>query len=317
MGLREMKSRRLLLAGLIIGVAFSGCEAEAGSKPDSTLAEATNDYPAKKLAFKNIDEAVFNYAIEQANSYAAPGFQNLTAGVIPHHLTAAPMIGGFFRAAFENNEAYDTVVIVGPNHQPGKDQVVVSLKDWGAPANSLCDKDIITRILATELTDGSVAEDDSKMEDDHAVSALVPFVSYYWPEARIAPVLISRELSYRDTLTLADALGAVIAESGKRVLLVCSIDFSHYLTPEEAQARDTQTRREIERGAYRTIHSLTDANVDSPASLIIFLRYLEGTGCEVSFIDNANASAFTGVGPEGTTSYFVLTGKQDIWSDAK
>jgi AmmeMemoRadiSam system protein B len=293
---------------LVLAFAFSGCAGD-GNKTAETVtftAEAvisSSAHSIRRLSIKNIDEATFNHTIQNTGAY--PDFEGLSAGVIPHHLTAASLIGGFFRAAYEDNEAYDTVVIIGPDHEPGDGEVVTSLLDW---ENSVsCDTDIVSRLLSVNLTDGSITEDDSRVEDDHAVSVFAPFVARYWPEAKLVPALISRGLSYRDTLTLADALTEIINESGKRVLLICSIDFSHYLTPAEAKQRDAGTKTEIERGAYRNIHALTDANVDSPASLIVFLKYLENTGAGVRIADNAEASEFTAVGPEGTTSYFVLT----------
>jgi AmmeMemoRadiSam system protein B len=274
-----------------------------GGTPTTEGASPSPAPSLRLLSIKNINEATLNHTIQNTGAY--PNFTGLSAGVIPHHLTAASLIGGFFRAAHQDNDAYDTVVILGPNHEPGSDEVVTSLLDW--ENNVTCDTDIVSKLLNIKLADGRIAEDDGRIEDDHAVSVFVPFVARYWPGAKLAPLLISRKLSYRDTLTLADELTEIITRSGKRVLLICSIDFSHYLTPTESKLRDAETRIEIERGAYRSIHALTDANVDSPASLIIFLKYLEINGMKVRFDDNTDASAFTDVGPEGTTSYFVLS----------
>ncbi len=272
----------------------------------------------RRLSCKHVSEDLFYHALKRARGYDGEAFAGLTAGVVPHHLTAAALIGGFFNAAGGggnsgdgSGNSFDTVIIVGPNHSAnplGGDEVTVSFKGWDAPGNAECDTEIIKRVTELKLTDGVIREDDARMEDDHAVSALVPFINYYWPEAKVAPLLVGRSLTYGDTLKLADGLTEIITASGKRALLLCSIDFSHYLTPGEARIRDAETLGEIQKAGYEAIHSFTDANADSPASLIIFLRYLENTGGAVNVIDNTDASEFTNVGREGTTSYFVLIG---------
>ncbi len=261
--------------------------------------------PERELVNIHVNKDTLAFALKNARSYKPS--ENTTAGVIPHHLTAAPLIGGFFSAVKDEN-TYDTVIIAGPNHYPSGDEIAVSLKDWASPRGAECDTDIVSQILQIELTGGGIAEDDDSLQNDHAVSTLIPFVNHCWPEARVAPLLISRSITYNDTLILADALTEIIEASGKRVLLLCSIDFSHYLTPRESEIRDSETRTAIEKADLRTVHSFNDANVDSPASLIIFLRHLQNTGAIAQITDNADASEFTAVGPDGTTSYFVIRG---------
>ena len=265
--------------------------------------------PERVLINIHVNKDALAFALKNARDYTP--VKNITAGVMPHHLTAAPLIGGFFTAVKDEN-TYDTVIITGPNHYPSPspngEEIAVSLKDWASPTCAECDTDIASQILKIELKDGRVIEDDDSLQKDHAVSTLIPFVNHCWPEARVAPLLISRSITYEDTLILADALTEIINASGKRVLLLCSIDFSHYLTPRESKIRDAETRAAIEQADLRTIHSFTDANVDSPASLIIFLRHLNNTGAAAHITDNADASEFTVIGPDGTTSYFLIIG---------
>lgn len=278
----------------------------------------------ERLTCNHIDEGTFYYALDTARDYALDG--SVTAGVVPHHLTAAPLIGGFFAALAENGEAYDTVVLVGPNHTNGAGDVVVSTTDWDIFDGAECDKDLIGEIQSIALKNGRVAANDARMAGDHALSTLIPFVEYYWPDAKVAPVLLGSSLDYNDTLTFSDALNTIISVSDKRVLLLCSIDFSHYLQPEEAERRDAETVKAIEQAeagqpprglpAYQTvfarasglrqIHAFTDAHVDSSAALITYLNFSNFTGGEVRLLERADASDFVEVDAGGVTSYLVM-----------
>jgi UDP-N-acetylmuramate-alanine ligase len=49
--------------------------------------------------------------------------------MVPHHLLAGELIASFFKTAKETGEAYDTVIVLGPNHKgEGAD---ISIADCG------------------------------------------------------------------------------------------------------------------------------------------------------------------------------------------
>ena len=79
----------------------------------------------------------------------------------------------------------------------------------------------------------------------------MPFVKYYLPEAEIAVCLLENGL---DADRLA-AVGKILDEfrDTKRVLVVGSADFSHYLQPEEAARCDAETEKAITNGDLDTI----------------------------------------------------------------
>ena len=231
----------------------------------------------------------------------------IKAGVVPHHLVAADLISGFFKAC--NVNTYDTVVIVAPNHVGGHADVVYSRSDWEAFVGIVgCDVDLADSFASIRISDVLIEEADDLIESDHSASVMIPYISHYLPDAKVAPVLVSRTLSLDNTLAFASELSRIIVESEKRVLLVCSIDFSHFLTPSEAAENDRVTEDAIRTSDYQKIHDLQNEYVDSPASLIIFLRYLEYLNVKAEIIDNTDASEFLGYGIGETTSYFVIVG---------
>ena len=250
------------------------------------------------------DEKTFVYAVKNAREY---GTFDARAGVVPHHLTAAPLIAGFFKAIRDGGEAIETVVVVGPDHEGADGEITVSGADWDNRV--LCDAGLIDAITGVRLTDGKIESNDAIIKADHAVGALVPFIGHYLPGAKIAPVLLNKSLSYGDAFAFAGALADIINTSGKKILLLCSIDFSHYLTPKDARVKDAETILTMERCDYRELYAFNDAHADCRAALIVFLYFLEVNGLELTVVDHTDASAFTGPCADETTSYFILVGQ--------
>jgi hypothetical protein len=260
----------------------------------------------RRLECRHIGEDTFQYALRTAHRYEA---MRPKAGIVPHHLTAVRMIGGFFEAAKRGGAVYDTVVLVGPNHLGDIGDVIISFKDWDASGVVRCDTEIMGQMAEIRLEHGRIAENDARMENDHSLATLIPFIKHYLPDAAVAPMMVSRSLTYSDTLRLADALVEIINQSDKNILLLCSIDFSHFLTPRESKTYDMRTLAAVWRNDYAAIHPFSNAYVDSPASLIIFLRYMESLQKIPRLVDHADASRYMGAGISETTSYFVMAGE--------
>jgi AmmeMemoRadiSam system protein B len=249
-----------------------------------------------------MDGDTFRYALYNAADYGAV---DAVAGVVPHHLTAATMTAGFFRGVSGND--YDTVILVGPNHNGSGGEVIVSYRDWDAGGGETveCDTDMLKKISGIPLRSAHLAENDEIVEGDHAISVLVPFIHEFFPEARVAPMLVSRSLTYADTLRLAEGIESA---AGKKSLLLCSIDFSHYLTAADAALRDEETLRAIKKNDCPAIHGFTNANTDSQASLIIFLKFLQARNLEPHVLAHGNSDDFIPGTVRETTSYFILAG---------
>lgn len=258
------------------------------------------------------DEASFRRSVREARPYETNGA--LIAGVVPHHLLAGRLIASFFATAAENGEEYESVVFVAPSHYPTAQRAVTSLGGWQTPFG-VVEND---RTITEALMGGKLAAkaDEYNMQLDHAVSGLIPYVKYYLPGAKVSAVLLQNRLEPERVEALAKRLLALSQE--KKILLVCSVDFSHYLAPERAALHDEQTRAALAAFDYQTIAGFSDSNMDSPQSITVFLRYLQGRGAgEVRFFDHSSADRILGLPPgdpayqEGVTTYFILGGVLD------
>ena len=252
----------------------------------------------------------FYSSLENSRKYDADG--HVKAGVVPHHLTAAPLISGFFEmCANASPDGYDTVIIVAPNHVRGIADVVYSRRDWNILDGVKCDTDIIDSLADIWINGISIAENDDRVENDHSASVLIPYIAHYFPGAKTVPILVSRDMPLDETIIFAESIAALIHESAKRILLICSIDFSHFVSPSESIINDLLTVDAIESLNYMKIINLPASSIDSPAALIVFLRYLTELGIAPVIVDRADASEYIGAHIEITTSYIVISGSKE------
>lgn len=271
---------------------------------ESLQTTSENIIGSETLECRYYNESDFLLYDSRGEQYPADG--DILCGVVPHHLTAGHMIAGFFKAAAESRPDVETVIIIAPMHYPSDNTICTSESDWAAPYGRLeADKEI-TALFTDKL---GAAADDEMMQYDHSASAHIPFVKYYFPEAKSACLLVSP----REKEDFPQRLAETLAEAAKmkNCLFVFSIDFSHYLPPQIADMHDSETLEAVLSGDISAIEQMTDDNVDSPYCLSTYVRLTDTLGGKISAADNSNTSKVREVPysvslyPEGVTSYFV------------
>jgi len=269
--------------------------------PENT---ANSPTPQPKHQILHLPHEIFNHSIANPRRYAIDGF--IKAGVVPHHDTAAALISGFFSQAAQFNDDYDLVIILAPNHEGDLAHAVLSYRDWDVGSGVFTHQGFVNDLISVQSINTAIGH--SRMESDHAASILIPYIYHYLPGTKVAPVLLNRALNFSETIHLFEWLNHWIAEADENVLLVASIDFSHFLTAPESRARDAVTAQAILNNDFQRIHSLNYHYLDSAASMIIFLMYLETLGISPQIIDHTDATEFLGPGLDETTSYKVIVG---------
>jgi len=274
-----------------------GGEAVGGSQ--------TNQSDQRHLSCKHTDFGEFNNSVQNPREFILNG--DIIGGIVPHHMAAATLISGFFNAVAESGAEYDTVVIIAPNHDGTTGDIVVSYKDWQVWDTIYCDRDIIESVREKNPDGIAVTESDDRMEEDHAASVFIPYISHYLPETKVAAFLLSRRLTLENIYNFAKILSDEIKASGKRILFIASIDFSHYLPVPVAIENDRITERAILDRNYMAIQEFSNDYVDSPQALNAFLLYLKNSDTDnIEILYNSNMSEFYGEGINETTSYFII-----------
>lgn len=249
------------------------------------------------------DKREFNQSLMSGKYQPETGV--IAGGIVPHHLLAASMIAPFFELVMQSKP--DVVVMLGPNHQRiGQEKIHTGFWDWETPYGRLSAyKPFIESIEAQQ----EVGKNRELLEEDHAISALIPYVSYFRPDAEVVPMLLHGNMTLAECKSLADVLYTLSLE--ERTLFVASIDFSHYLTPPEANEMDAITLKAIEDKDYEGMLRMNNDNLDARPVLVTFLMLMERLNAQEMLLQHANAQDFMNQPIQSSTGYFTFVFTKD------
>lgn len=176
------------------------------------------------------------------------------SGIVAHHLLVGDKIAQTFAALGTGREK--TVIILSPNHfDLGRSLLQTTDGTWETPYG---DVEVDTEVLQ-ELLD-SVEQlwyEPETFKQEHGVSAIVPFVKRWFPDARIVPIVIHDDVEGEDLVDLA----YTIQEAAPRAVVIASIDMSHNLPEHIRVPHDEETLAAIERGVCGD-NSVVGENMD-------------------------------------------------------
>ncbi len=301
-----------IIAAILTIIMASGCTAVKNVLPEEAVTTASEAIPDEKvqsvsamLECRHYTENNFRLSDLRGSAYKADG--EILCGVVPHHLTAGYFISGFLKSAAENRRNIETVVIIAPLHYESINGFSTTDRDWVTPFGILETDSEITGLFKEKL--GAVC-DDEMLQQDHSASSHIPFVKYYLPEAKSACLLIAPQ----NDGAIPEETALLLSEIAKKksCLFLFSIDFSHYLSPEEADYYDAITLDAVLSGDTEEMEAMTNNNVDSPICLSAYVRLSELLGGKITAADNSNTWKITELPynretfPEGVTSYFTF-----------
>ena len=225
--------------------------------------------PSKPLV-PTIDVPLFNKGLAYVQEHPLPkDSPALCAATIPHHLIASHLIAQtMYHISLHPPR---TIVVIGPNHQ-----------------------EIGPAITAVPIASST----------DQSLTSLLPFIRHYLPTTQVVSLLI------RQTATLAelDALVTRLAPllTSPNTVLLASIDFSHYLPSDQAHLKDQTTQVLVDAKDFPSIKKLSSYYLDSPGSLITFLKLVDKLGCTTPILTYHQNSAKLEHQPLApSTSYLV------------
>lgn len=222
--------------------------------------------------------------------------------IVPHHLVASSIIEETFgqtRDHFKKiNQEITQIIVLSPNHfLSGDESVIASDWDWQTNFGIVeSDKDFLEKLKTFNFAD----IDSEKLEKEHGVVNIVPFVKYYFPKAKIVPLMIRDSFDNQNAEKLAAFLSDDLSDDS---LIVVSADFSHYLPQEAADFHDQSS---ISALYNLDAEFLEKMDIDTSESLAVLFEYLKLKKAQkFVLVENANSSDFISGGSDegGTTSY--------------
>lgn len=210
--------------------------------------------PAVAGRFYPASPADLNRTLDDLFAQSSPSTSEHSTllAVVPH---AGYIYSGRIAAAtFARTDVPKYVLVLCPNHTGlGHRRALWSRGAWRTPLGKV--------EIAEELTErlkqhARLDDDELAHVHEHAIEVELPFLQRIEPEVCIAPICL-QQLSVDECLELGQALADGIRAFGKRVLIVCSTDMSHYIRAERAAELDRLALDRVEAldpsGLYQTV----------------------------------------------------------------
>ena len=234
--------------------------------------------------------AVENFVSAFATIAEVPS--GVKGAIMPHHLLVNGFIDLFYKKIAEKNK-YDEIIFISPNHfDLGRNYVQTSGVIKGHEFN------FDVEGIAELVSRGVAFDEPKRFADEHGVWTHEKFLTKYFPEAKFIPLIIKRQTPQEKLDRLSDEIIKLIKEkelNGKSVLIIGSLDFSHYSGEKESLENDRKTISWLGNlnewaGGKMFIEAInlgisadkrTDAvGIDSPESLYLFAKIMQGRGSE-------------------------------------
>ncbi|MDY7001005.1 MAG: AmmeMemoRadiSam system protein B [Thermodesulfobacteriota bacterium] len=129
-----------------------------------------------------------------------------------------------------------TVLLLGPNHTgQGRALAVWPEGRWFTPLGGVAvDSDLADKLLCEE---DRLSPDYRAHISEHSLEVMLPFLAVINPEVRIVPVCVS-ENRYEILASVGAGIARTLKKWSDPVSIVVSSDMSHYISHNQAKARD-------------------------------------------------------------------------------
>lgn len=291
----------LLFILLLVGIAWVVVSKNPTPKTEVKESQEESNVinqPTHPLVF--FDKDTFYAGIEQTKKENKVSANRISGGIIPHHLFPGFIITDFFSRLSKQNPK--TIILIGPNHyERGDYQALSSLYGWETPFGTAEPNEQIIKELAKNKL---VQIDEKVLPEDHAVAGIMPFIKYYLPNTKVAPILLSRFMTEADIQILSDSLKNYVNED---VVIIAAVDFSHGLTNQQAQEKDEITIGLMKNFNYKPLLTLNNEYIDSPPSIVLLLKIMQALGTtNMELLYNTNSGQIQKNDSIETTSYFSI-----------
>ncbi|TFH22751.1 MAG: AmmeMemoRadiSam system protein B [Bacteroidia bacterium] len=177
--------------------------------------------------------------IEQSGRYSEPDISpdKVYGAVLPHagHIYSGYQTIPFFQLLRRHRIFPDTFVIVHPNHSGfGKPLAIDEALIW---SNAIGEVPV-----DRELAEAMKLPFDSKAHArEHSAEVILPFIQYFLADHAFSIVPLSMmDQGFKSASLVAESINKAVAKTGRKIMLIASCDFSHFLPAEIGAALDQE-----------------------------------------------------------------------------
>ncbi|HKL07492.1 MAG TPA: AmmeMemoRadiSam system protein B [Bacteroidales bacterium] len=189
-------------------------------------------YPAKKDDIIQQIEEIKQKEYPQINLNLKN--KKIIGGVVPHagYMFSAYQAVHFFEILKQSKHKYDTIIIINPNHTGFGHEIAFDDNEaWETPLGKV---DVDTD-LGKKL---GIPVSGVEQQNEHSAEVMVPFLQHFLDYPfKIAPITLSHQ-TFKNAKHLAGRIKDAADLTKRKILIIASSDFSHFLTPEQGKEKD-------------------------------------------------------------------------------
>jgi AmmeMemoRadiSam system protein B len=242
---------------------------------------------------------LFNEALAKERPAAARHVP-VTGITVPHHLLAPDLIARGMWAAAGNS--YERIIIISPDHfRRSHHPLATTTRGFDTLLGPV---DVDQAAAGVLINRPDLVDDSDLFMHEHGITAILPFLHAVFPGTPIVPVTLGIGTEQQDWDAAVELLKQIVTP---RTLVVQSTDYSHYLLPEIARARDQETLNVIATDDPAAIAGLRQSNhLDSKASQYVQMRLQQDVFHSHAAVI-ANRNAFEYVHESGPSTSYMVT----------
>lgn len=223
--------------------------------------------------------------------------------VVPHHLVASKSIAAGIASL--KATLFKRIILLSPDHfNACQTRFCITSNQFKTFFGTVSSSSDIVNVLASS-TDVSV--NIALFNREHGIYGVLPFIAYYFPDVEVTPIVLSQKLPWKDQRDqLLEILNRVVDD---QTILIISSDFSHYLSLDQANIKDEQTQKVLERQDLEGVMSLENPQQsDCPGCLWLASSIAKQLTCSTpSILFHTNSATILGdESVSQTTSHYAM-----------
>ena len=179
--------------------------------------------------------------------------REIIGAVVPHagYIYSAYQAVHFFEILKQSEQKFDTFVILNPNHTGYGAEIALDDNDfWETPFGKVP--------VDTEFAESTGFEFSAEAHKyEHSGEVMLPFLQYFRNyDFKILPITISHQ-TVENAKLIAEKLHETSKLLNRKIAIIASSDFSHYVNPEFGKKTDMQVIEKIlnfdSEGTYKIV----------------------------------------------------------------
>jgi len=164
-------------------------------------------------------------AIEEFSRFSVPCPSDpAVGGIVPHAgwVFSGKIACNVIRCLSEHSSP-DTIVLFGRHLHPSSKNYIMSEGSWATPLGDLEIDAELGKRLQAEFP--FVVETPARYDEDNTIELQLPFIKYYFPDAKILPLGVPPT---QGSLRIGERAAGISRELGREILVLGSTDLTHY-----------------------------------------------------------------------------------------